>query len=495
MNFIRRSMTGLFLCALTVGLLAWAGFSTWSAVQARLAQEAEPGRAQERVFAVNVSTVTPQDITPILETFGELQSRRALELRAAASGALVFLDERFEEGGHVEAGQLLARIDQSTAQASVEGAQADLHEAEANQRDAERTLAIARDDLLSAQSQADLRAQALTRQRNLKDRGVTTDAVVEEAELTVAAANQSVLSKRQSVANAEAARDQAGTAMLRAQLALAEAQRTLADTELKAAFSGTLSDVTAVEGGLVSANEQLGILIDPDALEVSFRVSTQQYTRLLSDSGKLIGSPITVSLDVGGLDLLAEGIISRESASVTTGQTGRLLFARLDQATGLRPGDFVTVRVREPALSNVARLPATAVDAANSVLVVDDDARLQSADVSVLRRQGDDVLIAVADLAGRQVVSERSPLLGAGLRVRILNGESDGAPRPQLARAGPAESGAMLELTPERRAALIAFVESNERMPAEVKQRVLAQLSQDTVAASVVERLEQRMGG
>ena len=52
-------------------------------------------------------------------------------------------------------------------------------------------------------------------------------------------------------------------------------------------------------------------------------------------------APVTVTLDVGG-DLRADGRITRESAAVGEGQTGRLIFARLD-AAGAPPGDFVTV--------------------------------------------------------------------------------------------------------------------------------------------------------
>ena len=53
----------------------------------------------------------------------------------------------------------------------------------------------------------------------------------------------------------------------------------------------------------------------------------------------------------------------------------------------------------------------------------------------------------------------------------------------------------MVELTDERRAKLIAFVEGNQRMPTEAKERVLSQLAEPQVPARVVERIESRMGG
>jgi membrane fusion protein (multidrug efflux system) len=53
----------------------------------------------------------------------------------------------------------------------------------------------------------------------------------------------------------------------------------------------------------------------------------------------------------------------------------------------------------------------------------------------------------------------------------------------------------MLELTEERRAKLIAFIEGNKRMPEDAKARVLARLAEPMVPAQMVERIEGRIGG
>ena len=69
---------------------------------------------------------------------------------------------------------------------------------------------------------------------------------------------------------------------------------------MRAEFAGVLSGVSLVQGGLISANERVGQLIDPSALEVAFRVSTQQYARLLNEDGTYC-APADVSLDaIGG---------------------------------------------------------------------------------------------------------------------------------------------------------------------------------------------------
>jgi RND family efflux transporter MFP subunit len=296
-----------------------------------------------------------------------------------------------------------------------------------------------------------------------------------------------VLSSRNALAQAETRIENAETTLSRATIARDEAQRNLDDTTITAEFDGTLSEVTAVEGGLVSANEQLAQLVDANALEVAFRVSTSQYARLLNSDGDLLRADVTVMLDVQGIALSADGTITRDSAAVGDGQTGRLIFARLDTARGLKPGDFVTVEITEPPLERVIRLPATAVDASQTVLVLTEDERLETLDVDLMRRQGDDVLVRADALAGREVVSQRSPLLGPGIKVRPL--------RPRDAVEAEEAQPDFVELTPERRNKLRAFITASSRLPEDVKTRILTQLESDRVPASMVARIESRMGG
>ncbi|MCK4711679.1 MAG: efflux transporter periplasmic adaptor subunit, partial [Marinosulfonomonas sp.] len=342
MRFLRRSLVGLFLLSLTVGILAMAGNTVYSALQDRWARESTQRPRQERVFAVNVLVAQVGDVVPEMTAFGEIRSRRVLDLRSQTAGVIVELTDGFVEGGTVKAGALLARIDPQNAQSALDRARGDLTEAVAEVVEAARALELARDEVQSAKAQVELRMQALTRQKDLQTRGVGTEAAVEAAALAEVIAAQAVLSRRQAMQQAEARVTQSATRLERQKINLAEAERRLADTEIYASFDGTLGDVTAVQGGLVANNERLAQLIDASALEVSFRVSISQYVRLLDADGALTKAPVEVLLDVFGVDMVAQGDISRESAAVGEGLTGRLLFATLKDINGFRPGDFVT---------------------------------------------------------------------------------------------------------------------------------------------------------
>ncbi|MFQ1699437.1 efflux RND transporter periplasmic adaptor subunit [Loktanella agnita] len=483
MRFLRRSLMGIFLLAVTLVLVIWAGNMVREAVVAKMNEEPRSYPQRERVFAANVVTLDPQTIVPELTVFGELRSQRTLDLRSATGGTVLEASDALVEGGTVKTGDLLLQIDPVEAQATLDRARADQQDAEAELRDAERALILAEDELTAARAQTTLREQALTRARDLQERGVGTAAAVETAELAVSSAQASVLTRRQSVASAAARIDQATTMLSRTRISVSEAERDVADTEVFAAFDGSLANVTISPGGRVTANELFAQLVDPTRLEVAFRVSTSQYARLLDGTGTLISAPVRVVLDVSGVNLSATGQITREGASVGTGQTGRLLFAALDAAPGFRPGDFVTVSIDEPALDNVALVPATAVAADETVLTVNAEDRLESAQVSLLRRQGDNVIVSVGDLGGATIVAERSPLLGAGIKVQPI----------YPGRPAEPDAEELVTLDPERRAKLMAFV-TDSRMPDDVKARIIGQLEQDQVPSGTIARLESRMG-
>lgn len=484
MRFLGRSLIGLFLLAATIGLLVMAGLMIQSAFKARADRDNAAPSGRERVFSANVVKLEPTTITPILSSFGELATRRGLDIRARASGTVVEMSDDFVNGGQVDKGALLLRIDPTDYKAALDLAETDLTQAKAELRDAKAALDLARDDLENARRQAALRDAALARQNDLVGRGVGTEAAVENAALAASSAAQAVLGKRQAVITAEARVATAQAGLSRREIARDEAQRRLDETEIRAEFSGTLTDVTVLLGGLITPNEKLARLVDPNKLEVGFRISTAQYARLLSDKGALANLPVIVRLEATGVDLTATGRVDRESADVGEGQTGRMLFANLDATPGLRPGDFVTVELSEPPLDQVVRLPATALDATGKILLLGDEDRLESAQVTLLRRQGDDVLVRVSGLAGREVITKRSPVLGEGIRVRPVR---DG-------KLAPEAKAEMVALDPDRIALLKSFVESSTRMPEPARDRILRQLEDGELPADTLARLEKRMG-
>jgi multidrug efflux pump subunit AcrA (membrane-fusion protein) len=324
---------------------------------------------------------------------------------------------------------LLARIDPSAAQAALAHGQAQREDAQGALADARRAVLIAQQDLAAAERQAELREAAVVRQQELSGRGLGTSTDRETAQLAASTAEQAVISRRAALADAESAVTLSQSALRRSEIDLSEAHRELADTELRAGFDGRVTDVTVVQGGLVSLNEQLATIIDPDALEVQIPLSLNQFARLVDADGQLGNHDVTVVLDGSAGQLTAKAQLDRAAASVASGSAGRIVFARIiEGGNALRPGDFVRSHITEPMVADAAVIPSTAIGADGTVLVADAEGRLRAVTVSILRRQADDVVIRVpAALQDQRIVAERAPQLGTGIRVRDID---DPAPEP-----------------------------------------------------------------
>lgn len=479
MRFLTRGLAGLALFAVA-GLLVALG--TLRLVETLTADPPAPQAARERVYAAPVARLTPETVAPRLTAFGEVRAWRTLQLRAGVGGRVVDLHPDFRDGARAAAGDLLFRIDPADFENRVDSAEAALAEARADAAEARAAVRSAEIEAESAETQAALRRSALERQRDLARRGVASAAVVDESELALAAAEQAVASRAQAVVTARLRVERADLAVARAELTVAEARRRLADTETRAPFDGVLTGVSAALGDIAGANETLGALVDPAALDVAFDVSNAAFARLLGEGGRLQPLPATVTLDLGDAALTIPATLDRADGAVGAGRTGRTLFARLDTApdTVLRPGDFVTVTLTEPPLENVAVIPAAAATEDGRILLVAEDGRLTETQVRILRRQGAELIVADAPF-GATFVAERAPQLALGLAIR-----------PVWRDAPPAPDSVALD--PARRQALRDYVTAHPSMPDARRAELLTILDQPEAPREVIERLEDRMG-
>jgi outer membrane protein TolC len=203
MKFLGRGLVGLLLFSLTLGLLGLAGNTVKVAVQDRVNKEPRVQKMRERTFAVKVVPAEITSINPTLNAFGEIQSRKTLDLRVAAGGQIQELSSNFVEGGGVEAGELLIRLDDANYQTAVDFAENDLIDARNEMLESARNLSFAREELVAAREQQNLRRRAFNRQKDLVSRGVGTAATLENAELAVSTATQATLSRRSAIDQAK----------------------------------------------------------------------------------------------------------------------------------------------------------------------------------------------------------------------------------------------------------------------------------------------------
>ena len=201
----------------------------------RTAPEAEPvAVGNEDVGVRGVATLVVQSV-PVrsrAEVAAVLEARRSVQIFAETRGAVIELGA--EALDHVEAGQLLMKIDPLLAEVAVERAAA--------------TVARNRSELALATSN-------LTRRRSLAERSVMSDADLEDAE------------------NSEKV---AAAALRQSRADLTQARDDLTKKTIAAPFAGVLRSLRVEVGEYVQEGQELGELLDLDTARVTLGLSDRQ---------------------------------------------------------------------------------------------------------------------------------------------------------------------------------------------------------------------------
>ena len=95
-----------------------------------------------------------------------------------------------------------------------------------------------------------------------------------------------------------------------------------------------------------------------------------------------------------------------------------------------------------------------------------DEDRLEEIEVMVLRRNKNDVIIDASKVADKEIVLNRTPLLGAGIKIKPIrpggsNSEEKKSIEPET-----------VTLDEERRQKLISFIEGNGYIPKTAKKKI-----------------------
>lgn len=259
---------------------------------------------------VEVAEILPGNISAFIETNGILEAEREVDIVARTGGPLVELST--EEGRTVQAGQLLARVDEAEARAQVEIARVSLQQAE---------LALGR-------AQASFENQVVSQE--VYDTAVST---FESA---------------------------------KAQLEGSEIQ--LGYTRIEAPFGGLIIERAVKLGETVTNGQRLFRVSDFDPLLCTIGVPERDLSRLS------VGQPAMIEVEAFPGEQF-EGRVLRVSP-VVEAETGTIrVTLEVDRQGRLSPGMFATVRLVTDVRENALIMPKRALSLeslADSVFVVDD---------------------------------------------------------------------------------------------------------------------------
>lgn len=333
---------------------------------------------------VGVLTLQPQRVALTTELPGRVAATVSAEVRPQVTGVLK--TRAFQEGGAVQAGQLLYQIDAAPYEAAVASAEAALAKAEAA-RDSARLRAARQRELVQV--------QAVSRQ----------DA--EDAEATLRQAEADVASARASL----------------------QTQRiNLAYTRVTAPVAGRIGRSAVTPGALVTANQATALAtiqqLDPIYIDVT------------QASGALLA--LKRSLSAGALKNGTAKVKIRLEDGSAYPEAGTLEFAEtnVDASTGtvtlrvkvpnprgdLLPGMYARAVLEQGVIEHALLVPQQAVarDASGqaTVAVVGEDGKLQRKPVTTERAIGDRWLVSAGVAAGERIAVEGQQKIAPGTAVQ-----------------------------------------------------------------------------
>jgi RND family efflux transporter MFP subunit len=355
------------------------------------AQAAAAALQQAPVFELNASDVVAVQTLALDQTVALSGSLRALQtavIKARAAGELQGLSKR--EGDAVRAGETVARVDNTEAQAR-------LRQAEQQAQAAQAQVAIAQRGFDNN--------QALVRQGFISATALDTSS----ANLAAAQANHQA---------ALAARD--------------IARKALGDTALTSPLTGQVSARLAQNGERVGLDARVLEVVDLSGFELEAALAPADAAAVRV--GQL------ARLKVEGLSEPVAATVARINPSVQPGSRSVLIYLRVNAEPGMRQGLFaqgavVTGRVDAPAvpLSSVRNdKPAPYIQLVREGKVVH-----QPISLAQQARQGDEPMVMLGDASavspGTLVLRVQAGLIREGTAVTLVGEEA--APNPATAPA------------------------------------------------------------
>jgi RND family efflux transporter MFP subunit len=320
--------------------------------------------------AVRALPVLPGQMTLRVGSQGSVRPRTESELVPEVSGRVTWLAPDLVPGGYFEAGAELLRLDDADYRNQLARAEASAERARAE----------------SEHASFEYERLASLRERELSSASQTENAL---RAARVASAN---------LADAEAA--------------LEQARRDLQRTVIRAPFTGLVRAKLVDLGEFVARGNPVATVYSTDRVEVRLPIADEQLAFLelpIGFRGSIAAErapEVTLSVDFAGRSLSWQGRITRTEAEIDAKSRMVHVVAEVDNTaheTPLSVGMFVQAEILGRRVDDIITLPRSALRNGNQVLVVDAEDRLRFRSVSLLRLQGDEVLINGGLEAGERV--------------------------------------------------------------------------------------------
>jgi RND family efflux transporter MFP subunit len=381
----------------------------------------------DKGLLVEVLPAKAENINMVVESFGTVAPRESLKLVAQVRGPIVDIDPAFKEGGFVQKNTRLIQIDPRTYRLEVERSNVQIKQAEAELKRLAQEAINLQARAKIAGSDVKLANNEYLRLKKLIDRKVIAQSQLDKAEQAYLASQERLQALNNQLALIDPQKEQLIAARDMARVMYQEARLDLERSSIVAPFEGWVLEKAVEVGQHVNIGQQLGQIYSAGQLDIEVRIPSKDLKWFLDDMG--IEKPISadVVFNNGGSENIWTGRVARIKAMMDQRTRTLPMVIEVDE-TGitsqqknsfrLRPGMFVTVRIKGKEIQNVFVLPRYLVYPGDVIYTVKDDI-LKPNPVKILRGYKDTVVIGEGLSEGELIVKSPLSSPSEGMRVRL----------------------------------------------------------------------------
>ena len=381
----------------------------------------------DKGLLVEVLPAKTEDVEMVVESFGTVAPRESLKLVAQVRGPIVDIDPAFEEGGFVHKNTRLIQIDPRTYRLAVERRIVQIKQAEAELKRLEQEVVNLKARMKIARSDVKLAKNEYLRLKKLIDRKVIAQSQLDKSEQAYLASQERLQALDNQMALTDPQKEQLIAARDMARVMHQEAKLDLERSSIVAPFEGWVLEKAIEVGQYVNIGQQLGKIYSAGQLDIEVRIPTKDLKWFPEDMGQETPLLADVVFKNAGNEHIWRGRVARIKAMMDERTRTLPMVIEIDETPaterpqnpfGLRPGMFVTVRIKGKKIQNVFVLPRYLIYPGDVVYTVKDDT-LKSNRVKILRGYKDTVIIGSGLSEGAFIV--KSPLSSPmdEMRVRV----------------------------------------------------------------------------
>lgn len=352
-------------------------------------------------LTVEVTQLTPEQFTVIVDTFGTVHPRTQNALVTQVTGKINDVSPQFRNGGFFAEGDVLLKLDQRDYVAEVKIAEAGLLSAEQ----------------VLLEEQANVR-QAQTDWKRLGNGQAPSDLVLRKPQLAAAQAS-----------------------LLSAEARLTIAKLALERTEITAPYDGRILEQLVDFGQVISANSQVAEIYSTDSVEIRLPINNsdidlvnfpEEY-RTNNSLPSVIEARFTSSLSKNQTWL---GNVIRTEAAIDSNTQQLYIVAQIEDpynpklhpGPSIKIGQYVNAEVQGKTLDDAIVINNSAIYQGSYVYLVE-NGLLKRRDISIRWQNSHKTIIENGLSAGELLVTTPLGQVSSGTRVSIV-GEQQPQPKP-----------------------------------------------------------------